>query len=104
DGTTVVTRDVFVIAKDYEGNALDPTPKVTIRIQPVDDTNSPSVRWTCSSPGAMYPPLYPVKLRLFAIGNTAGNAANGVQKVELFINGASTPQLATAVAGATDQY
>ena len=104
DGTAIVTRELKILATDYAGNAPTPTPSVFIRIQPVDDTNNPTVAWECPTTGAMIPPGYSQKLRLFALGNTAGVTSNAIQKVELFVDGATTPLVALPVSGAPDFY
>jgi len=102
DGTEIVTRPVTVIAKDYEGNTASPS--IDIRIQPNTDPNAPSINFVCATPNAIYPAGHPVKLRVFAVGNTAGNASNGIQKVEMFIGDSTTPILATGVSGLTSHY
>jgi hypothetical protein len=102
DGTEIVTRPLTVIAKDYEGNTSSPS--VDIRIQPNTDPNAPSINFVCATPNSIYPAGYPVKLRVFAVGNTVGNASNGIQKVEMFIGDSTTPVLATGVSGLTSHY
>ncbi|HET8798224.1 MAG TPA: Ig-like domain-containing protein [Thermoanaerobaculia bacterium] len=102
DGTDVVTLALTVTAKDYEGNAG--TRSIDIRIQPVNDPNAPAVSWACTTPGMLYPAGYTAKLRVYAIGNTVGNAANGIQKVEMFVNDSTTPIAAAAVGGLANHY
>ena len=51
----------------------------------------------------MYPAGATAKLRVQAVGNGVGNTANGVQKVEIFVDGGTTP-VAAARVGTTDVY
>ena len=103
DGIDVVTRQLVVTAKDYEDNAAV-APAIPIQIRPLNDPNAPVVQWTCSTAGALYPANAAAKLRVYAIGNDVGNAANGIQQVELFVGDATTPILATAVSGLANHY
>ncbi|HXI13364.1 MAG TPA: carboxypeptidase regulatory-like domain-containing protein, partial [Thermoanaerobaculia bacterium] len=103
DGSTPVARQISVSASDYEGNSTT-APAVTIRIQPLNDPNAPVVSWLCPSGSPMYPPGYTAKLRIQALGNGTGNAANGVQKAELFVDGSASAIAATAVPGVANQY
>jgi len=102
DGTDIVTKTLTIVAKDYEGNPGTQT--INIRIQPLNDPNAPVISWSCPTSGAMFPAGYSAKLRVFALGNSTGNAQNGIQKVEMFVDGSSTPLTATAVTGLTNYY
>jgi hypothetical protein len=102
DGIDIVTRSLTVTARDYEGNTSSPS--VNIRIKPVNDPNAPVVNWSCTSSGAMYPAGYSAKLRVFALGNNVGNAANGVQKVEIFVGASTTPLTPAPLAGQPGYY
>jgi hypothetical protein len=103
DGIDVVTKQLVVTAKDYESNTTA-APAIPIQIRPLNDPNAPVVQWTCSTVGALYPANAAAKLRVYAIGNDVGNAANGIQKVELFVADSTTPILATAVSGLANHY
>ncbi len=102
DGTEIVSKTLTILAKDYEGNTANPS--VNIRIQPITDPNAPVINWACPTSGAMYPPGFTAKLRVFALGNNVGNPANGIQKVELFIGDSTTPLTATTVSGLANYY
>ncbi len=102
DGVDVVSKQLVVTAKDYEGNPASIT--IPIQIRPLNDPNAPVVQWACSTSGALAPVGAAAKLRVYALGNNAGNAANGVQKVELFVDNAITPLLATPVSGLANYY
>ena len=102
EGTETVTRTLTVTGKDYEGNAA--TQSVTIRIQPINDVNAPVVSWSCPTSGATFPAGVSTRLLVYALGNNAGNAANGIQKVELFVGDSVTALPATAVAGQPNLY
>lgn len=102
DGTAIVTRDLEILATDYAGNTQSPAPSVAIRIQPVDDANNPTVAWDCPTSGALIPPGYSQKLRLHALGNTAGVTANAIQKLELVVDGSTL--LALPVNGSPDTF
>jgi hypothetical protein len=102
DGTDIVNKSLTIIAKDYEGNSA--TPSVNLRIQPINDPNAPVINWVCATTGAMYPAGYGVHLRVFALGNNNGNSANGIQKIEMFVDGSTTPLTATAVSGVANNF
>ena len=102
DGTEIVTRTLTVTGRDYEGNAA--AQSVTIRIQPINDANAPVVSWSCPTAGATFPAGAATRLVVNALGNNSGNAANGVQKVEFFVNEETTPIAAAAVSGAPNFY
>ena len=59
---------------------------------------------TCPTAGAVFPAGVSTRLLVYALGNNAGNAANGVQKVELFVDESTTPIVATAVSGQPNYY
>ncbi len=103
EGIDIVTKQLVVTAKDYQDNATA-SPAIPIQIRPLNDPNAPVMQWTCSTIGAMVPVNGAAKLRVYAIGNDAGNPANGIQKVELFVNDATTPILATPVSGLANHY
>ncbi len=103
DGIDTVTKQLVVTAKDYENNAAV-ADAIPIEIRPLNDPNAPVVQWTCASNGALLPAGVAAKLRVYAIGNDAGNPANGVQKVELFVGDATTPIVASAVSGLPNHY
>jgi hypothetical protein len=103
DGVDVVTKQLVVTAKDYENNAAV-SGAIPIQIRPLNDPNAPVVQWTCSTSGALALPNVATKLRVYAIGNDVGNAANGIQKVELYIGDATTAVVATAVSGLANHY
>ncbi|HSP14146.1 MAG TPA: Ig-like domain-containing protein [Thermoanaerobaculia bacterium] len=102
DGADPVPFTVTVIASDFAGNTTPAS--VNIRVQPLLDPTAPSLAWTCGTSGAMYPAGYPAPLRVFAKGVLVGGVLNGVQKVEFFANGSTTPIPAAAVTGVPDQY
>ncbi|MEO8034568.1 MAG: hypothetical protein ABI837_09045, partial [Acidobacteriota bacterium] len=102
DGVDIVTSTLTITARDYEGNTS--APSINIRIKPVNDPNAPVVNWACTSAGAMYPAGSVVKLRVFAQGNNAGNTANGIQKIEIFVGGSTTALTPTAVSGQPNYY
>ncbi|MGZ7079529.1 MAG: hypothetical protein ACXVJT_08965, partial [Thermoanaerobaculia bacterium] len=101
DGTDPVPVAVVVTASDYEGNSGTATQQ--IRIQPLNDPNAPVVYFTCPSANAMFPAGYAVRLRVHAIGNNTGNAANGVTGVSLTVNGGA-PIAAAPIADMPDEY
>jgi len=103
DGVDIVTKQLVVTAKDHAGNAAVSN-AIPIQIRPLNDPNAPVVSWTCSTTGAMYPAGAAAKLRVFALGNDAGNAANGIQKIELFAGDSTTPITATATSGLPNHY
>src|SRR6185369_13246853 len=77
---------------------------IAILIKPLNDVNAPVVALACPSPGALFPAGYGAKLRVFALGNNTGNAANGIQSVQFFINGSTTPINAAPVSGLANYY
>ncbi|HEX2832542.1 MAG TPA: Ig-like domain-containing protein [Thermoanaerobaculia bacterium] len=101
DGSAVVTRALEIIATDYNGNTQTPAPSVLIQIQPVDDANVPTLAWDCPTTNAIVPPGYSQKLRVRAAGNSPSNS---IQKVELFVDAATTPLVALPVNGSPDLY
>jgi len=103
DGSDTVTKQIVVTVKDYEGNTKVSDP-IAIQIKPLFDPNAPVVSWSCPSPGALFPAAYTAKLRMYAIGNNVGNGANGVQKVEFFINESATPITGAPVSGLANYY
>jgi hypothetical protein len=103
DGTEIVTKTLTVTGKDYEGNPG--TSSVTIRIQPVVDPNGPVISWTCPSANGIYPAGFAARLRVFALGNSVGNTANGVQKIDFYVDDATTPiTTTTPVSGLANHY
>ncbi|HKR62553.1 MAG TPA: carboxypeptidase regulatory-like domain-containing protein, partial [Thermoanaerobaculia bacterium] len=86
DGDQDVQRTLTITSKDYAGN-ISTAPPVTITVKPVIDSNAPILSWTCASAGAMFPAGTSVKLQVRAV---AANAQNPVQKVEMFVDNAST--------------
>jgi hypothetical protein len=103
DGTEIVTKTLTVTGKDYEGNATSAS--VTIRIQPVVDPNGPVISWTCPSSNGMFPAGYSAKLRVFALGNSVGNTANGIQKIDFYVDDAATPLTTTTqISGLPNHY
>ncbi|MGZ8833897.1 MAG: hypothetical protein ACXW19_11960, partial [Thermoanaerobaculia bacterium] len=98
DGTDIVTIPFTMTASDYESNTK--TLPSRIRVRPLIDPNAPAVTWTCGSSGAMYPVGFAAKLGLLAIGSSP---TNGVQKVEFFVDGSTTPISATRI-GTTNQW
>jgi len=102
DGTDNVTKHIVITVTDYEGNPS--TSDIAILIKPLNDVNAPVVALACPSPGALFPAGYGAKLRVFALGNNTGNAANGIQSVQFFINGSTTPINAAPVSGLANYY
>ncbi|MGZ8810455.1 MAG: hypothetical protein ACXW29_04875, partial [Thermoanaerobaculia bacterium] len=98
DGTDIVAVPFTMTASDYESNTK--TLPSRIRVRPLIDPNAPAVTWTCGSSGAMYPVGFAAKLGLLAVGSSP---TNGVQKVEFFVDGSTTPISATRV-GTTNQW
>jgi len=103
DGVDIVTKQLVVTVKDYEGNTKSSDP-ITIQIKPLNDPNAPVVAWSCPTAGALFPAGYSAKLRMYAIGNNVGNGSNGIQKVEFFINGSNTPITGAPVSGLANYY
>lgn len=92
DGVDPVAKTLTIRAYDYEGNAT--AQSVTFLVKPLIDPNAPTLKWSCASPGAMFPPGYEIALRIMA---TPASQANGVSSITMsFNNGA--PVAATLVA------
>ncbi|HEX6639948.1 MAG TPA: hypothetical protein VF215_02490, partial [Thermoanaerobaculia bacterium] len=81
DGTEDVPKILTIAAEDYQGNVR--TIPVNVVVRPLIDPNAPALSWACTSPNALYPANYAVKLRVFAKG---ANAANGIQSVQFTID------------------
>lgn len=80
EGSSSVSKTITVSATD--NNANTGSVNVTVTINPVTDTNSPTLTWSCFSSGGMYPVGDVVTLRVTA---EAPNAANVLEKVEFLI-------------------
>ncbi|MGH9457967.1 MAG: hypothetical protein ACRD2J_10050, partial [Thermoanaerobaculia bacterium] len=102
EGAESVSRTITVAATDYAANVT--TTSVAILIEPLNDPNAPVVTWACPTAGGLFPAGYAVPLRVSAIGNATGDAANGVQKVEFFVGESAEGIAGTAVAGLANHY
>ncbi|MFL6247288.1 MAG: Ig-like domain-containing protein [Thermoanaerobaculia bacterium] len=80
DGEQDAQRQLTVTAKDYAGN-ITVTPPVPLTIKPIIDPNAPLLTLNCTSPGALYPPGFAVKVRVTA---KQANAQNPLQGVTMF--------------------
>ncbi len=102
DGTVDVQREITVTARDYAGNETVSTP-VPVTIRPVLDANAPILKWSCAGPGAIFPPGYSVKVRIFATPPKPPSdpSYDPVQSVEMLLNDA-TPL--TVASPAANQY
>ncbi|HVT45346.1 MAG TPA: Ig-like domain-containing protein [Thermoanaerobaculia bacterium] len=103
EGDAIVTRQLVVTAKDYEGNTTAAAP-ITIRIEPLFDPNAPVVRFTCASTGAMYPPGYAAKLRVLAVRSATSASTVAVETVEFFIGDSPAPIAATKLTSPADNW
>jgi hypothetical protein len=107
-GTADVDVPVSVNASDYDGNATT-SPVVNLHVRPFNNANAPVVTWLCpstsSTNAATFPAGYTATLRVRALGNSVGDAANTVQKVELLVtlNGVTTTAPAPRV-GTSDDF
>ncbi|HYC60809.1 MAG TPA: carboxypeptidase regulatory-like domain-containing protein [Thermoanaerobaculia bacterium] len=91
EGLVPVAKTISIAVTDFEPNTTPSS--LTIYIVPLTDPNAPKMAWVCSSPNAMYPAGMAVPLRLSAVGSST---QNGVQRVELSINGAAPAAMASA--------
>ncbi|MFL6246089.1 MAG: Ig-like domain-containing protein [Thermoanaerobaculia bacterium] len=98
DGTEDVPKTITISVADYQNNVT--TKIVNVLVKPLIDPNAPLLTWSCTSPNALYPANYDVKLRVFAKG---ANAANGIQSVVFTIDN-NAPVTGTLVAQTTDFY
>ncbi|MEO8215449.1 MAG: Ig-like domain-containing protein [Acidobacteriota bacterium] len=102
DGTDPVSKSLTVVASDYVPNVT--TKSIALLIQPLVDAKAPVVTWLCGSDGARAPAGYAMRLRISAIGNSAGNTSNPVQTIEFFVDGVPDAIPATPVPGASGQF
>jgi hypothetical protein len=102
-GTSVVDVPVTVTALDYANNSSTSS-TINVHVQPFNDPNAPVVTWLCPGTVATYPAGYAAKLRVRAIGNSAGVASNTVTKVDLIVtlDGVTTTVSAPRIGTSTD--
>jgi hypothetical protein len=93
-GTERVAKTLTVTAKDYAGNSSTVGPQ-TVYIIPAIDPNGPTMSWTCSSPGAMYPAGLNVTISVYALAKSGADAQVQFQiDGGPWINGTANPSLA----------
>jgi Bacterial Ig-like domain/Carboxypeptidase regulatory-like domain/F5/8 type C domain len=97
DGTEPVEKIVTVTVADYEPNTVIRT--VPIYIVPLIDPNAPEMAWICGSSNAMYPAGASAPLR-FTAKAPPQNPSNGVNRVEVSVNGGAP----TVVTSANTEY
>ncbi|HEY0592649.1 MAG TPA: hypothetical protein VGF40_12840, partial [Thermoanaerobaculia bacterium] len=102
DGGENVSLKIGVTASDRAANTK--TAEVAVWIDPLYDPNLPVVTWLCPTDGALFPAGRSSRLRIRALGNGAGNTANGVESIALEVDGTRLPNAWTLVAGSADVY
>jgi len=103
DGNVTVVKPLTVSALDNSNNTGTSAP-VNLNITPIVDNNPPSILWTCTSGGAVYPVGYSAHLRVVATGPSPANVIQSVVITVTDPSGTPTPYTATAVSGVADNY
>jgi hypothetical protein len=93
DGDQDVPAVLTITAKDYAGNAKTSDP-INLTFKAIVNPDAPTLAWSCTTDGAMFPAGWSAKLRVTAV---AANAQNPVQTVQMFVNGSSTSLTVTSL-------